>query len=253
MHRREQSPTSLFRTIFLVAIVIFIVAAAAIPAFAQNSVPPTAVQAAKMPQYASRLAHPARRVSPPKSQVFARATKHRGPLDPGDIYDNGPINGNTDAWTINFGFIVSDSFTVANDQTLITGMSFGAWLFSGDTLTSVEVSITSGENSGTSYFDQTVNFTQGSCTSNQYGYNVCSETTFVQWSHAECGNLLGESAERQRSQRRSGLLGREFRGGMHGNGMSIAGVGEFGRVDPFGGVHHSGQRDHDHHHHQQLQ
>ncbi len=176
MHRREQSPTSLFRTIFLVAIVIFIVAAAAIPAFAQNSVPPTAVQAAKMPQYASRLAHPARRVSPPKSQVFARATKHRGPLDTGDIYDNGPINGNTDAWTINFGFIVSDSFTIANDQTLITGMSFGAWLFSGDTLTSVEVSITSGENSGTSYFDQTVTFTQGSCTSNQYGYNVCTET-----------------------------------------------------------------------------
>jgi len=24
-----------------------------------------------------------------------------------DIYNNGPINGNTDAWTINFGFIVS--------------------------------------------------------------------------------------------------------------------------------------------------
>ena len=27
------------------------------------------------------------------------------------VYDNGPINGNTDAWTINFGFIVSDTFT----------------------------------------------------------------------------------------------------------------------------------------------
>ncbi len=176
MHCKGQFPTSLFRTIFLAAIVIFIVAAAAIPAFAQNSVPPTAVQAAKMPQYASRLAHPLKRMPAPKSQVFARATKHRGPLDPSDIYDNGPINGNTDAWTINFGFIVSDSFTIANDQTPVTGMSFGAWLFSGDTLTSVEVSITSGENSGTSYFDQTVTFTQGSCTSNQYGYNVCTET-----------------------------------------------------------------------------
>ncbi len=60
--------------------------------------------------------------------------------------------------------------------TIITGMSFGAWLFSGDTLTSVELSITSGENSGTSYFDQTVNFTQGNCTGNQYGYNICTET-----------------------------------------------------------------------------
>ena len=55
-------------------------------------------------------------------------------------------------------------------------MSFGAWLFSGDTITSVEVSITSGENSGTSYFDQTVNFTQSSCVTNEFGYNVCTET-----------------------------------------------------------------------------
>jgi len=27
------------------------------------------------------------------------------------VYSNGPINGTTDAWTINFGFVVSDSFT----------------------------------------------------------------------------------------------------------------------------------------------
>jgi hypothetical protein len=152
------------------------IAAVAIPAFAQNSVPPTAVQAAKMPQYASRLAHPSKRLLPPEASAMQRAKARRGPLQADDIYDNGPINGNTDAWTINFGFIVSDSFTIANDQTQITGMSFGAWLFSGDTVTSVEVSITSGENSGTSYFDQTVTFTQGSCTSNQYGYNVCTET-----------------------------------------------------------------------------
>ncbi len=176
MHCKGQAPTSIFRTIFLVAIVIFMIAAIAIPAFAQSSVPPTAVQAAKMPQYASRLAHPLKRVAPPKTSAMQPAKARRGPLDSSDIYDNGPINGNTDAWTINFGFIVSDSFTITNDQTPITGMSFGAWLFSGDTLTSVEISITSGENSGTSYFDQTVNFTQGSCTSNQYGYNVCAET-----------------------------------------------------------------------------
>ncbi len=29
-----------------------------------------------------------------------------------DLYDNGPTNGTVDAWTINFGFIVSDSFTL---------------------------------------------------------------------------------------------------------------------------------------------
>ncbi len=93
------------------------------------------------------------------------------------VYSNGAINGNTDAWTINFGFIVSDTFNITNNNTTLTGASFGMWLFSGDTLSSAEVSITSGENSGTSYFDQTVNFTQGACTVNQYGYNVCQENT----------------------------------------------------------------------------
>ncbi len=93
------------------------------------------------------------------------------------VYNNGAINGNTDAWTVNFGFIVSDTFNVANNNTTITGASFGMWLFPGDTLTNAELSITSGENGGTSYFDQTVNFTQGGCTSNSFGYNVCQENT----------------------------------------------------------------------------
>jgi hypothetical protein len=93
------------------------------------------------------------------------------------IYDNGPINGNTDAWTVNFGFIVSDTFNVTNSGTTITGGSFGMWLFPGDTLTSAELSITSGENGGTSYYDQTVSFTQGSCTANGFGFNVCTEST----------------------------------------------------------------------------
>jgi hypothetical protein len=176
MHRKVQFLSSPSRTIFLAVIVALTLVLAIVPASAQNSVPPTAVQAAKMPQYAWRLADPARRLPAPKSQVSARATKHSRPLDSSDIYDNGPINGNTDAWTINYAFITSDSFNIASDQTQITGMSFGAWLFSGDTLTSVEVSITSLENGGTSYFDQTVNFTQGNCTFNEYGYNICTET-----------------------------------------------------------------------------
>ena len=67
------------------------------------------------------------------------------------IYENGPINGNVDTWEINFGFVVSDTFTVVNNGTTVTELSFGAWLTPGDTLTSVEVSITSGENGGTSY------------------------------------------------------------------------------------------------------
>ncbi len=93
------------------------------------------------------------------------------------VYSNGPINGNTDAWTIAFGFVVSDTFNVANRGTTVTGANFGIYLFSGDILGSAELSITSRENGGTSYFDQTVNFTTLSCTANQYGYNVCDEST----------------------------------------------------------------------------
>ena len=56
----------------------------------------------------------------------------------------------------------------------VNGMTFGAWLFPGDTLTSAELSITSTPNGGSSYFDQYVNFSQSGCNTNQFGYNVCT-------------------------------------------------------------------------------
>jgi hypothetical protein len=94
-----------------------------------------------------------------------------------DIYDNGPINGNAFARTINSGFVVSDSFaTGPGGITTITGLQFGSWMFPGDVLTSAEVSITSQEFGGTTFFDDVVNFSQGNCASNQYGFDVCTET-----------------------------------------------------------------------------
>ncbi len=177
MHSKRQSLTPLFRTTSLAVNITLAMAVAIVPARAQNSVPPTAVQAAKMPEFASRLAHPVRPQASRKAPGLVPKRSHLGPLQSNDIYDNGPTNGNTDAWTINFGVIVSDTFNVANNNSSVTAMSFAAWIFPGDVLSSAEVSITSGENGGTSYFDQTVNFTQGTCTLNQYGYNVCTETT----------------------------------------------------------------------------
>ncbi len=91
-----------------------------------------------------------------------------------DLYDNGAINGTVLGWTINFGFAVSDQFTLAGTST-VNEIQFGAWLFPGDTLQSAEVSITSSEFGGTSYFDQTVSFTGSGCFSNG-GFNVCTET-----------------------------------------------------------------------------
>src|SRR5208283_4371227 len=55
--------------------------------------------------------------------------------------------------------------------------TFGAWLFPGDVLQTVEISITSSEFGGTTYFDQVVNFTQSGCSGNQYGFNVCTATS----------------------------------------------------------------------------
>jgi hypothetical protein len=92
------------------------------------------------------------------------------------LYENGPINGETDAWTINFGFVISDTFTISTGNSTVGGLSFGAWLTPGDTLESAEVSITSELDGGTVYFDQVVNFTQSGCFLNNYAYDVCTET-----------------------------------------------------------------------------
>ena len=93
-------------------------------------------------------------------------------------YDNGPINGTTDAWTINFGYIVSDSYIAGGNN--VTGFSFGTWEFSGDLLTSVDWSVTLSENSGTVFGSGTATKGGGAggklidtfVSSNQYGYDV---------------------------------------------------------------------------------
>jgi len=87
-------------------------------------------------------------------------------------YDNGPINGTTDAWTINFGYVVSDTFTAGGS---VTGFSFGVWEFPGDVMTSVGWSITSAENSGTVYGSGVASgksLTDTFISSNQYGYDI---------------------------------------------------------------------------------
>ena len=92
------------------------------------------------------------------------------------VYDNGAINGTTDAWTINFGFVVSDTFTVGSGGSSVNGLAFGAWTFPGDVLQTAEVSISSAEFGGTTFTDQVVSFSQSGCSGNQYGFNVCTET-----------------------------------------------------------------------------
>jgi hypothetical protein len=57
------------------------------------------------------------------------------------LYSNGPGNFDTDAWTINFGFSVSDSFLVANGSS-IQDLHFNYWdVSSTDVLTTVDMQI----------------------------------------------------------------------------------------------------------------
>jgi hypothetical protein len=98
------------------------------------------------------------------------------PAAAGNVYDNGPVNGESDAWTINFGFSVTDSFTVANGNGSIGGLNFYAWLFPGDTITSVEVQVGNAQ-FGNNLMDMQVNLTQSSCFANNFGYNVCLESS----------------------------------------------------------------------------
>ena len=44
-----------------------------------------------------------------------------------DAYDNGPVNGEVEAWTVNFGFAVSDTFHIAAAGSTLTGLDFWAW------------------------------------------------------------------------------------------------------------------------------
>jgi len=94
----------------------------------------------------------------------------------GTVYENGPINGETNAWTINLGYEIDDSFFIATPNAQVSGISFGAWLTPGDVLQTVEVSITSQPGYGTTYFDSIVSFMQSGCFLNSYSYDVCTET-----------------------------------------------------------------------------
>ena len=89
-------------------------------------------------------------------------------------YDNGPINGMTDFWKINFGFIVSDTFVAGGAS--VNGFALGVELVdSTETVTSLDWSITSGENGGTTFGSGTAsgaNLTDKFVSTNQFGFAI---------------------------------------------------------------------------------
>jgi len=92
-----------------------------------------------------------------------------------NLYDNGPINGGNEAWIINYGYVVSDTFTLSPSVTLVSGFAFGAWEYPGDTLTSVQWSLTTAANGGMVIASGTAtgsSLIDKFLYSNVYGYNI---------------------------------------------------------------------------------
>ncbi len=84
--------------------------------------------------------------------------------------NNGGINGTTDAWTINFGYVVSDTFTLATNSTL-TGVTIGVWEFPGDVGSTIDYTVSATENgTGVGLDGNTV--TDVFISTNQYGYDI---------------------------------------------------------------------------------
>jgi len=90
-------------------------------------------------------------------------------------YDNGPINGTNDAWTISSGYVVSDTFFTYSSNPRVAGFQLGVWEFPGDTLSAVQWSITSTQNARTVYGSGTASgksLTDQFISTNQFGYNI---------------------------------------------------------------------------------
>ncbi len=94
------------------------------------------------------------------------------------LYTNGPINGTIVAWSISYGYVLSDSFTIGSNSTL-TVAQVGLQMVPGDTPTSVKWAIgtTQGSSniaSGTSSF-----FNQTNEGLNTYGYDLWESSLHI--------------------------------------------------------------------------
>ena len=162
MYSNRQLRKSISRTIS--HLVMLMLTMGMVAAMAQNTVPPTARQAAADPAFAARLARQVPAHPATKSQALIRS-RRASPQDQ-ILYDNGPFNGTTDAWTINFGFSTSESFTGGGP---VTGLHFVYWdVSTSDLLTTVDISIGSTSFGGS---PQTLTgVTNTFLGTNQYGY-----------------------------------------------------------------------------------
>ena len=89
----------------------------------------------------------------------------------GTLYENGPVDDDADAWTINQGYVVSDTFTLGANS-IVRGFDFTVWEIPGDTVLSVDWSLTSQANGGILYGSGTANVTSTFLYVNAFGYYI---------------------------------------------------------------------------------
>ena len=94
------------------------------------------------------------------------------PASASTLYSNGGLNGTYDAFTINFGYIVSNNFALSGAST-VTGFDFNTWSYPGDTPLAVDWSITGAENGGTVYGSGAgASLANTVISTNGYGYQI---------------------------------------------------------------------------------
>ncbi len=112
------------------------------------------------------------------------ASTHRGAaghglpnhITPNDstLYNNGPDDGSI-AYTINFGYSVTNSFTLGSNSTL-TSATFSNWFLPGDTASQVDYLITTAPFGGSTLASGTVGLSGVFQGTNADGYDVYNET-----------------------------------------------------------------------------
>jgi hypothetical protein len=91
------------------------------------------------------------------------------------VYSSGPANDNYGAWQINDSWSATDSFTVAagGEGDIISGATFVLWLNSGDTLSKITWSISTGQyGAGTLYGSGTASTANVDGGHNTYGFKI---------------------------------------------------------------------------------
>jgi hypothetical protein len=97
------------------------------------------------------------------------------PASAGVLYDNGPVNGTLDAFTINYGWTVTDSFGLSGAST-VTGVDLAVWAYPGDTPESVDWAITTDPFGGSTFASGTASLANSFLFTNEYGYDIDQES-----------------------------------------------------------------------------